>query len=90
MSPPTIDRPSSPIGVENLGVPPVEPVVADNDADQAAPPKKKRKVARQRISYSKRKLLAGSDFYRALDQEGAITGIRSTGEIVGTIVQNSY
>jgi hypothetical protein len=31
--------------------------------------------------------LAGSDFYRALDQEGAITGIRSTGEIVGTIVQ---
>jgi hypothetical protein len=31
--------------------------------------------------------LAGSDFYRALDHEGAITGIRGTGEIVGTIVQ---
>jgi hypothetical protein len=49
-----------PIIVENLGVPPLEPipVVTENDADEAAPPKKKRKVARQRISYSKRKLLA--------------------------------
>jgi hypothetical protein len=66
LSPPTINHPSSPIGVENLGVPPVEPVVAEN---------------------SKRKLLAGSDFYRALDHEGAITGIHGTGEIVETIVQ---
>jgi hypothetical protein len=31
--------------------------------------------------------LACSDFYRALDHEGAITGIHGTGEIVGTIVQ---
>jgi hypothetical protein len=87
LSPPTIDRPSTPIGVENLGVPRVEPVVAENDANEAAPPRRKRKVPRERISYSKRKLLAGSDFYRALDHEGAITGICGTGEIVGTIDQ---
>jgi hypothetical protein len=75
LSPPTIHRPSSPIGVENLGVPPVEPVVAENDADEVAPPKKKRKVARQWISYSKRKLLAGSEnlelFFLSCDSQFA-------------------
>jgi hypothetical protein len=65
-----VECPSSPARVDNFAAPRT---------------KKKRKVSRQRVSYSKKKLLVGSDFYRAVHHEGPMSGIGGQGLLVGII-----
>jgi hypothetical protein len=93
MSPPSVPPEESPVAASV----PFLPAVDDpNDlpnaiVEQVSPivdvetPSNKRKLSRQRISYSKKKMLAGSSLYAAIGHVGPIDGIK--GELVGVIQQ---